>query len=301
MLKNLIEKARLQPAVKNNLLREEHVTYLLYWQNIIGKQERVVYNAMGPDVSTVLLLTDANEIIGIDPKAEFYHTPEYIHKYWHLIDKKPIYRAGAFWYSFEEENTAESLELKEHYWEDFKRDFEFRKEHGYWDLAHMNRWDLDRLLMIELKKLDIDPNQINFNPDPFKIYFKWPYPGEQKKDRKIIYLDRRLDDLSYEFGKIDCFYQKSLPTPGETLKYIKMILPFLSEKANIFIGHVFDYNLHWDDNNHFCKEIQETLGDEFVHMPATKDINDLIDDIPDVDGDPYNQYGMKLHAFKREK
>lgn len=300
-IKDMLDLADRQAVVRNNLLHREQTAYCLAWNSMIGQQKKVIYNAMGPDLSTALLLTNPLEIIGIDRRGIYEnYLEEYITKYWDLVDKKPILKAGAFWY-YDKKNTAESYTATGQQWQYFELDQNFRKEHGYWDLAHINRWDIERLLSIEFKKLGVSPNDMKiFVPsNPARIHFNWPYPQAAERKRKLTYIGGTLTGCRHKFFGIDCFYQKSLPEPEDTLQYITAVLPAMKKDATVIIGHLFDHNRTWKSNNLFCRAIQKTLGKDFKRIRIDSAIESLIDDIPDDSIEPRNLYGMKLFVFKR--
>ena len=295
-MNNLINRIKRQ--FSSQLLRKEHISYLLEWNKLLGNKKKVLYNAMGPDLSTVLLFANPTEIIGVDPKGFFRDTEEYVLKFWDFIDIKPIVKSGDSWYH-SEKNTAKSYKPTEEELYFFKENLKFRKNYGYWDITHIRRWGLDRLLMIELKKLNVDPGSIKFNSNPFQISFEWAYPKEKAKERKLIYLPGTLDKVFDGIKEIDCYYQKSLPNPSDTLTYLNLVLPNLSSKSVVALGYILnDRPYGWKNNEQFSQDVKKLLGDRFYYEEGNKKLNNLIDQIPDDVNDPYNQYGMKLHIFR---
>ncbi len=296
-----LEVAEELPAVRNSLLTREHAAYCLALNSMIGRQERTVYNAMGPDISSVLLLTDASEIIGVDPNCpDIGNMVSYADKYWDLVDKKPIISPDAFWYMMEY-NSAENYVPSEETTEIFLKDLNHRKKRGYWDVVMINRQGIERLMAIELKRLGVEQDSISATPQSGWLEFMWAYPGGEPMKRRLRYMSGTMLTISGKLGRVDCFYQKSLPTPGDTLKYIEKILPSLSPKASVMIGHLFDYDKTWESNKSFREDILRTLGDGFVPADVEEKADFLIDMLPEENpDDPYNNYGMKLHVFTRE-
>src|SRR3989339_369926 len=215
-MNNLINRIKRQ--FSSQLLRKEHISYLLEWNKLLGNKKKALYNAMGPDLSTVLLFANPTEIIGVDPKGFFRNTEEYVLKFWNFIDIKPIVRSGDFWYH-SEKNTAKSYKPTEEELYFFKENLKFRKNYGYWDITHIRRWGLDRLLMIELKKLNVNPGSIKFNSNPFQISFEWAYPKEKTKERKLTYLSGTLDKVFDGIEEIDCYYQDVKKLLGDRFYY----------------------------------------------------------------------------------
>src|SRR3989339_224816 len=212
-MKNLINRIKRQ--FSSQLLRKEHISYLLGWNKLLGNKKKVLYNAMGPDLSTVLLFANPTEIIGVDPKGFFRDTEEYVLKFWDFIDIKPIVKSGDSWYH-SEKNIAKSYKPTEEELYFFKEDLNFRKNYGYWDITHIRRWDLDRLLMIEFKKLNVDPDSIKFNSNPFQISFEWAYPKEKAKERKLVYI---LNDRPYGWKNNEQFSQDVKKLLGDRFYY----------------------------------------------------------------------------------
>lgn len=289
------------PAVRNGLLSREHVAYCLAVNSIIGPQQKAVYNAMGPDISTVLLVTNPRKVVGVD--HEYVNTlglQEYIEKYWDMVDALPIKEAGIFRYPTRDgENTAEAYQPSEEDIERFFEDLDCRRQKGYWDESMIYRHSVERLLAIELKKIDVKKEDISFAPNSKSIRFEWAYPGETQKKRNLRYYRSDILKLGYNLDKVDCFYQKSLPIPRDTIKYIKKILPNLNPGATVLVGHLFKYNDYWDSNEDFKNDILDVLGEGFEQIDEESQISSLIDRLPEEDpDDPYNNYGMKLHIFR---
>jgi len=293
------------PAVRHLLMRKEQAEYCMAWHGVIGDRKKVIYNGMGPDISSVLLFTNATEITGVDTKG-FYndHTEEYITKYWDFLNTKPIWRAGAFGYASQ---TPENLKLDHHEWKLFYDHRRNRLLKGYWDYGAVNHWDIDRLLMLEFKKMDVEKEMIKIKRitgGVTEIGFDWAYPGESVKPRKLIYVWDDLGALTrgrklkHFIRNADCFYQKSVPVENyETLNYLKMILPYLGKDAVVAISYIFK---DWGDNKIYKKELADALGQEFNPLGLDGVYDEMIDNLPeeDVKAD-MNKYGMKLHVFGR--
>lgn len=155
-LDDLILISKKEPVVKNGLLLEGQVAYNLGLNEIIGPQKKVVYNAMGPDVSTVLYLTDADEIIGIE--KEKFRTRKFLGLIKNNFDNieieigredciNPIIR-------FNSQNEAKVRYLS---------CLESRKNWGYWDYGSIDLWGRERLMVFELKIVGIKSKRHKYN------------------------------------------------------------------------------------------------------------------------------------------
>lgn len=290
-------------AVENQLMRPEQAKYYMAWHRLFGDQRRVVDNAMGPNLSSDLLLTNATEIIAVDEKG-FYNSRshQYVDEYWHFLDTKPIYRAGAFGYR---QVSAENLELPEKEWRLFFEHQAERWRRGYWDMGALNHWDIDRLLFLEMKKMGVERRSIRIATPTTavtKIRFEWAYPGEGLKQRTLIYLTGVLDQLVKTkaaglFRNIDGYMQKGLETDS-TFGYIREMLPRMSPGAIFAIGYIFKA---YGDNREYGERLGDVLGRCFVPQEIEAAMEKMIDDLPDED-DGYEaiRRGIKLHVFKRK-
>lgn len=323
-LESLLRTAENIVPVKNDLLRKEHAAYCLAVYDMIGRQNMVAYNAMGPDISTVLLLTNPGEILGIDSArvdAEIFE--EYVTDNWDIIDKKSVIGLKKALYSYSGSvclSGASEADVRE----TFLEKQYLRKLRGYWDESDMYAFGVERWLAVELKKLGVQQEDIVIDHadgspadrDGFSISFDWAYPGEEKKNRKLQYLHASLYDFRDKssifrrkkcFGDyaddIDCFYQKSLPDTERTSLYISTILPYMNDRKVIMVGHQFEYG-NKNINVEFCEEIKDTLGQNF-----SKENNVMDPLIDSLSYDEYKlhdndkefasyKYGMKLHIFR---
>ena len=290
------------PAVENGLMRLEQVRYYLAWHRLLGDQRRVLDNAMGPNISSDLFLTNAAEIVAIDAKG-FYnaHSHQYVEDYWDLVDNKPIYRAGAFGYG--EGVTAEGLQLPDEGWGLFHDHCEDRRRRGYWDFGAINHWDIDRLLFLELKKMGVERESIEIEKPSTgvtMVRFDWAYPGEETRPRKLTHLTGTLDWLmKTKTGKlissIDFYLQKGLETdltPG----YIRRVTSRMCPVAVFAIGYIFGAS---EENQAFKGKLGEVLGDRFLPLAGEEGPEKMIDDLPDGDGRGEIKRGIKLHVFRR--
>ncbi len=262
---------------KIGLMLPQQIEYYTSWHGLVGDQRRVLYNAMGPDVSTVLLTTNAERIVGVDVNG-FY--------------------ADSFQNELKSSWEIPASEVR------FNEDLAHRRTKGYWDMTDIQRWGTERLLALELKELGVDRNEIQIRGDRdgrlCKIRFLWPYPGEGLRNREVIYLRGTLEEvMGSNRGKhvtnLDCFYQKGLPDFDLTPYYLRIVLPRLKDTVTVAIGYKT-----WGKNENFGEEIWDTLGSMFAWLGVDPRLEMQINRLPDEDpASAMVQYGMKLHVFKR--
>ncbi len=288
---------------KSELARPEQMLYYLAWHRRLRDQKKVLYNAMGPDISSVLFFANPTEVIGVDPARNFSkHSRDYVGKLWSYIDKKPILPAGSIAYSWGVSAASYVPDKEEN--NKFRKDLADRKRRGYWDMSVLHRWDIDRLFFMELKMLGVNPKSISvsIHDDVTDIEFMWAYPGERAKKRIVHYVSSTLDEQSYKdyaaqnkLAGVDCFFQKALPFNSKTTEYVRAIRPALADAAVVAVGHTFAHKT----NIQYRQDIQTALGNNFSPMYLPGSYEKMIDDLDG--GDPYfeeNNYGMKLHVFR---
>lgn len=293
------------PVVENNLLRKEHVEYCVAWHKEIGDRNKVIYYKMGPDISTVLLTTNATEIIGIDSSFHEGHAEDYIKKYWNFIDNKAIPVAGAFGYqngTFTPENFVPDKVTAQM----FKEDLENRKGRGYWNQRALINFGTDRMFLIELKKLGVRKEIINIKDREnlgIEITFNWAYPGERSKGRKITFIpeytvSEAKRNVVTLLKDADCYYQKG-ESPKNTYARVQDVQPYLKEAAVVAIGYQFQQN---KDNTKYNRDLGLALGHWYKPLFLEGYYDRLIDRLPERDpAYEDNKYGMKMHVFERKE
>jgi hypothetical protein len=295
-------------AVQNSLLRKEHIAYCLSWNEVLGTQKKVVYNAIGPDISTVLLTTNASEIIGVDTaRISVKEISDYAKNHWTQIDTKPEIELYVDEYVSENPNFSHDTKEEEKI-KFLNKSLFLRQKRGYWDLGHLYKWGIERLSCLELKKMGVNPHTIEIDEKNKTLNFEWAFPEEKPKLRSIKYIRGTLDQNLDIPSNIDCFYQKSLPKSEDTPKYIKTIIPLMSSKATFIIGQNYNTRIVWENNEEYKKAVKQALGIRFKFIDD-KNFSTLIDNLSDesypefkedkLDG-TYN-YGMRFHVFQKRK
>lgn len=280
---------------RNEPLRKEQIRYYVAWHTAFGDLPNVVYNAMGPDISSILYFANPTQITGIDPAINFsQYSQEYIHTHWSYIDETPVSRAASLTRSFPPDERKK-----------FHEDIGDRSRRGYWNLSALERWGIDRLFFIDLKKLHVEPRSISLciEDKVATVRFLWGYPGERPTMRTLRYIQGTLDDMNKKeyaalrgINHVDGFFQKSIPAHYMTAEYLRLMRSRLNPHAVVAIGH--RYNIQ-GSNEVYKTDIQKALGDKFSPRILDVAYEKMIDDLPEDDPNfEENKYGMKLHVFR---
>ncbi|MBS3072199.1 hypothetical protein J4408_04370 [Candidatus Pacearchaeota archaeon] len=174
--------------VKNKLLRFEHLEYCLAWRNLINPNRRninVMYRAIGPDLATVLLTTDATKIVGIDTHPPTFKRMKKVIRNFDNLEN-PNYLKNF---------TSDELKLRFDYNYDFlktvfKNDIRRRRIDSYWDCRVIESWSIDRCLGIELKKLGLKKDEVKLDERKGDLFltFNWGLTPEEVKERGVHYV-----------------------------------------------------------------------------------------------------------------
>lgn len=192
----LVQLAKSSLIAQNGLLRWEHVVYQMAWKKEINPDSKpfsAVYVAMGADVATLLLASNATTVYAIDPAGMHTWSEQHSNLITHYFKNWESVDSG----------------------EEVKKGLAERRENGYWNDQAMKSGSRERYLIVELKKMGVDPKTVHIHGPGIRnnivsIEFEWAYPGEQPKKREIIYLPTDRPEESW--GKVDLFYRKSLRT-----------------------------------------------------------------------------------------
>lgn len=293
------------PAVRGLLLTPEQVKYDMAWHSKMGDRKKVIYNGMGPDISSVLFLTNTREVIGVD-RAAFNdeYISEYVDRYWDLLDTKPVPLAGAIFYY--RDGNPENHEPAPGEFQLFYSHRSERLLRGYWDSGAVGHWKINRLLFMELKKMGVEKSSIKIKSRKFakEIKFEWAYPGEKPKTRKLTYFFGDLERMAEArqtklLEGADTFYQKSLPVNiNKLLNYIKVGSGFLIPGGIMALGYRFRI---FGRNSVYRRQIKQVLGNEYSSIMVGRDADKLIDMLPDEnDGHEAVKYGMKLNVYLKK-
>lgn len=218
---------RQDPIVINGLLQHAHVSYCMAWKRRVNAHSRpitVLHTSCGPDLSTVLLATNANRIIAVDRSVPTVYGLNLFLSHWHTIDTDPTIafdearKKGMKW--DQDPDAMMQMLLPP-----FKRMLKVRRERGFWNDTDIMGSFVDRLTVIELKKMGVQLSGIQVHPsesDPAppqplgetQLIFDWAYPGEEPRPRTIDYVRSHIASLfSGALGShippVDGLYQKA--------------------------------------------------------------------------------------------
>lgn len=175
------------PPVQNKLMKPEQAQHFLHVHDYVGNRHTVLYNAMGPDVVTPLLIANPQQVIGID--IEPFFSAQVRHD--HGIDVELVKQE--------------------------------RYEHGYWNEDKIKRFGIGSLMSKELEAMAVAKNEVVLLEGG--IFFPWKHPDDNApKDRTLMYrkpedtiaysidliLQKSLPDISQSSGYLTKMYRQNL-------------------------------------------------------------------------------------------
>lgn len=208
------------PCVKNGFIFPEQAAYCIGWKDIVNptsETQTILYNAMGPDVLTPLLTANAKTVYGVDLRSP---EPEKTRRYlaaWDRVDTDALTLAPDKEY-FRVELEQDGIEpTDENVQQALTKTISLRSVRGYWDIGEMDDWSIERCLMIELKKMRVDPTTIHISEvnGLVQLSFPWAYPGEQPKQRTVQYVADMTYDIianpqAYHLQPLQGYYEKAM-------------------------------------------------------------------------------------------
>ena len=203
----------------------EQLTYLSSWRakiNPRGRRLTVLNGAIGADISTPLLATDATRIEGIDLyKWDVGRLQHYL-KHWDRVDwdvrtLQPPDPRNILGKRYQQQLPL-SPELLDR---DFAMTRAVRKIRGYWDNNLLSPWSHERLLVYEMKSLGVDRDSVRVSTPRdgrLRISFYWGDRSLGIRRRRRV-LDLRQEDIESFFARdpgryrsrYDVYLQKSIP------------------------------------------------------------------------------------------
>ncbi|MBI2415620.1 MAG: hypothetical protein HYV33_03100 [Candidatus Kerfeldbacteria bacterium] len=207
-IKQLLQRAETTPAVEHRLFSPEIAAYLMYWKKILNPNSKpytTIYPGMGPDVATALLTQNTTNFHGLDRHPVLAERLQYYKNRWDdlgVIEKV---------YCDEPRRSTESIDQWQ---EEFEADLQYHEENGYYGATRLPVWSLERLLLLELQKLDVTKDSIVINQLAGKttVSFTWAYPNEASQPRIITFHTADISTLaSFQRGlpRADCIMQKA--------------------------------------------------------------------------------------------
>lgn len=296
------------PIVRNRLLRHEHVSYSMAWKRQINPHSRpitVLHTACGPDLSTVLLATNASRIIAVDRFVPQVDSLNLFLSHWNTIDTDPTIafdedRKSAMGWDQQPEAMMDMLLPP------FKEMLKARRERGFWNDTDIMGSSVDRLTVIELKRMGVELGHIRLKPadsqtDPQELLgetqltFDWAFPGEEPRLRTVDYIRTDIallfsGDLGSQLPPVDGLYQKARNggSPRESA-LIHDVQSHLLAGGFILMGGAASLSPQQDGDQR--PDALRELGPEFHPVQLDTSVAHLMGKV-----DPY---GWKLYGVRR--
>lgn len=281
----LLSRAEALPVVQNHLMSPEQAAYCLGWRDQLnpeGRPFRLLYTHMGPDVSTSLTMMDADVIDGVDRQFPSGNWEQLLDQ-WEQLDNPT---------SLGETNAAE-----------LKRVLDTRYQLGYYRIDIARAIGLDRVLLMELKRLGVDPKSIQIDDTAADLNMQY----ELDKPRRLsIHRDSIRSYLKKNRSpeQFDAFYQKA---GMNSLVALSDELPEACEKikpGGFFLSSVVSFdrdqsNKRRDGSRRFATALTEQGFEPMVAKPS---LNRLIVQMTQSAEDTgwFVQYGAYIQGAKKQ-
>jgi len=296
---SILEQAKSFPEVRNGLISVEQTAYNLAWNSLINPSEApvsVIYNGIGPDLITVLRITNAANIHGVE---FFPPTTEGLEHYvdnWKKVDNDPISLPPKRPQDISDYLGKDPTELELRRL--FEERLEKRRSDGYWDTGTIRPWSIERCIAIELKRMGVNPDSVKIDTygSVTRLEFEW-----ESKKRKVVYHEGNILDAydgKFDLPSVDCFYQKSIV--GNQESWQKLILeglpPYINEGGVILLGRPFGSK---DEHQQLEKQDREILGEGFTSLQIPSQYERIM---REKQFGKKNQmsYGWELYGFRKE-
>lgn len=179
-----------------------------------------------------------------------------------------------------------------------------RTDRGYWDLGEIMTQSIDRCLMIELKKLGINPSDIRVSSvdGQVQLDFPWAFPGEESKLRRITYIKGMTYDIidnpeKYNLLQLDGYYEKSVEAGrwvGMNKNDLQDIQKFIKPGGYALIGR----GLGDDIGERKLEEANRTaLGAEFEQLNIDQIYKKIVHQ--KLQGKRASKYGWYLYGARK--
>lgn len=275
-LQRLLESAESIPIVKNSLLTPEQVVYSLAWRDLVNPGSELIstiYPAIGPDLSTVLITTDATTIYGLDIEP-----PDINKLREHLLNLENI--------------------------DEPKLSLDWRREAGFWEPCRHSTPPIEELIAIELKKMGVSKDTVTVSGTNGRVQleFNWGMGYENKK-RTIVYSKGDMNS-SFKEGpnrnlqESECFYLKSYGGGPATIdiSFLKYISQFIKSGGTVLVGRVFG-DLKVQENAE--KGNKKLLGREFSRIGVNFPYTDMMMKLHE-DQRNNMSYGWRLDGYRKK-
>ena len=298
-LQSIRDEAKSTAIVSNGLLSLNITAYYMAWHQEVGEQSVVVDNGIGPDLATVMLLFDPDEVYGIDPRIpskekfdEHISNPDDIEHKARMSIIVPTPSNSLLLQRMSDPTSSFYGMTPPHIAtpsESVAITLDNRRNYGFWP---ERGFPLEMALAMDLTKMGVDPETVSMDDsEDLTLEYVWAYPGKQPKPRRVQYQEGTLDSVMVEC-EADAFYQKALNGACKgTADYLAKVLPAMKERAVVAIGDPLK------DMDRILDETREVMGLEFtqLHLP------DILErELRGLKFPKYSKgYGWHLNVFTR--
>lgn len=302
-LAKFLQITKTLPEVVNGLQTLEQSAYNLAWNEVINQHRKlngpVIYSAIGPDLITVLQVTNAQEIFGLD----YENTPNrqtlenYINE-WDEIKSVP---KTPWW-----DSAKERYKIRETLVDNINH----RRKTGYWDVGIIHIWGIEKCILMELKRMGIDRNTISLSEDNGHtiLEFDWNFPGKNSQRRKVTYIEGRMKHaydgkIGIAIPGVDCFYQKAAERYSsywDMRELLKNLPPYINKGGVILLGRPCNSFEEQDSLERFNRKVLNSfsLEDTFIVLKL-EPIYDLMMSKLNSDKVTPDTYGWQLSGFRK--
>lgn len=296
------------PVVQNGFITKEQVAYCLGWKDLVNpnsEPQAVLYNAIGPDVGTVLLSTNATSVYGVDAQPPSIDRTRHFLSEWDKVDTDVVSLPPKDnSYIDRYHNEGIKIPTPESAARELQKTLRLRAERGFWDVGEMITWSIDRCLIIELKKLGINQSdiQVNSADGQIQLDFPWAYPGEEPKLRRVTYIKGMTYDIidnpeKYNLPQLDGYYEKSVEAgrwAGMNKNDLQDMKKFIKPEGYALIGR----GLGDDAEERKLEEANmAALGTEFKPLSIDKGYKEIVHQR--LQDERASKYGWDLYGARK--
>ncbi len=216
-------------APKKPLLTPEYASYLSAWQRVINpgfKPMSMMNNAGGPDRLTGSIIGGrVHECFVIELSALSAKKMKFYLSHWEQIDQTPFLPIPDSWKEAQPDSLSNYARIRVR--ERFLQEMNLRSEKGYWNVREITQWGIERCILIELKRMGVNPATIHLGAQKkgwMELQYEWGIEGEIPEETHVVYLEGAFPELMAQgkLPKVDIFYQKAVSEnmDAETVSYL---------------------------------------------------------------------------------
>lgn len=212
----------------------------------------MLYAGIGPDVSTPLFLANATDIVGIDLLR---------------VDAAALAKTLESSLSGQEFRADETLDDA----------IKLKTERGYWDQVDIAKLGIEKLLVLELKRLGVNLARVSVHDlgeGGTELNFEWKHPTEADSRRRSFKF-AQSDALTYMSRKglpeFDIFYKKSVPDIGGFDDAETQLLRRAADliKTDGVILHSVPFSSEISSEENYTRWFDKQIGPEFKSFESS--------------------------------